>query len=160
MSNIVKALPGSEGIVYDISQKTIRAVYTHYYPAGAVEFFCSYHSMENILRDIEADEVWLLYTQDGTPAGTVTVNGNEINRLFVLPKYQGNGYGRILINFAEELISGRYSCAELSASLPAKQIYLDRGYTTVSYNIIDAANGDKLCYDNMVKHFGSKGGTE
>ncbi|MBR4628062.1 MAG: GNAT family N-acetyltransferase [Ruminococcus sp.] len=160
MSNIIKALPGSEGIVYDITQNTIRAVYPHYYPAGAVEFFCQHHSMENILRDIESGEVWLLYTQTGVPAGTVTVNGNEINRLFVLQKFQGNGYGRILMDFAEELVSQSFDSAELSASLPAKQIYISRGYKTVSYNIIDASDGDKLCYDYMVKHFVSKGGTE
>lgn len=44
----------------------------------------------------------------------------EICRLFVLPAYQGVGYGREMLDFAEKIISAWYSKVVLDASLPAK----------------------------------------
>ena len=35
------------------------------------------------------------------------------------------------------------------SSLPAKQIYLKRGYKETEYNLIKTENGDFLCYDVM-----------
>lgn len=32
--------------VAEIVEKTIRAVYPHYYPSGAVQFYLCYHTME------------------------------------------------------------------------------------------------------------------
>lgn len=147
---IVRAELSDAETVREISHETIKAVYPHYYPKGAVDFFLAHHNRENILRDIEAGEVWLI-SDGGNGVGTVTVNGNEINRLFVLPQYQGKGFGRALMEYAEKLIFGKYDCAELSASLPAKAIYMKNGYTSVSYHIIDCDNGDRLCYDYIKK---------
>lgn len=151
MFKIVKASAEDAETVLRITHYTIKEIYPHYYPAGAVDFFLNHHSLENIIRDIADGNVWLLNTDTGDEAGTVTINRNEINRLFVLPEYQGKGYGRGLIDFAEEKISHDHSEAELSASLPAKQIYIKRGYITTGYFIIDTDNGDKLCYDYMTK---------
>ncbi len=138
--------------VKTITYNTINAVYPHYYPKGAVDFFIQHHCEENILRDIMAGEVYLI-NEGSNDVGTVTVNGNEINRLFVLPEFQGKGYGRCLMEFAEKLIAEKYDCAELSASLSAKPKYLKNGYTETEYHIIDCENGDKLCFDYMVKKF-------
>ena len=55
------------------------------------------------------------------------------------------------MDFAEEKILAQYGKIELDASFPAKQIYLKRGYKETEYNIIETGNGDKLCYDVMVK---------
>lgn len=83
--------------------------------------------------------------------GTVTIKDNEVCRLFVLPSYQGNGYGTEMLNFAEKVISNKYSKAILAASLPAKNLYLNRGYRDVEYNIICTKYDDFLCYDVMEK---------
>ena len=136
--------------VKHITQTTIRAVYPKYYPEGAVAFFCLHHSDERILADIESGKVYILDI-DGRYVGTVTIDEIHINRLFVLPDCQHNGYGRMLMDFAEEKILAQYGKIELDASFPAKQIYLKRGYKETEYNIIETANGDKLCYDVMVK---------
>ena len=133
-----------------ITETTITSVYPHYYPAGAVEFFCRHHSDDKIKADIDAGCVYLL-EDEGRIVGTVTVSGNHINRLFVLPECQHKGYGRALIDFAEEKISEQYKTIELDASFPAKPIYLKRGYKDVGYDIIDTPNGDKLCHDIMAK---------
>ena len=138
-------------LVKEIAHKTIKAVYPHYYPVGAVDFFLAHHSDEHIIKDIEEGSVFLLIDDDGSEAGTVTVNGCEINRLFVLPEFQGKGFGSQLIAFAEGLVAESYSEAELSASFPAKEIYLKKGYKAVSFHKILTENGDYLCYDYMKK---------
>ena len=137
-------------IVYDITQNTIDAVYPSYYPAGAVDFFKNHHSREKIEMDIKNNIVYLYVIQDEI-VGTVTVKENEILRLFVLPKHQKKGYGRELLDFAESKVREEYSEIIIDASLPAKSIYLKRGYKEISYNKIFTDNGDYLCYDVMVK---------
>ena len=137
--------------VKDITQTTIWSVYPKYYPSGAVQFFSNHHSDDRIRADIVAGIVFLIEV-DGTAIGTVTVADNEINRLFVLPDFQRKGYGRELKDFAEEIIRKKHDHIILDASLPAKQIYLKRGYVTAKYNMIETENGDYLCYDVMEKH--------
>ena len=149
--NIRKAEQKDLAAVKEIVQTTIREVYPKYYPAGAVEFFSEHHSDEKIMRDIDAGIVYLLVTDDGVPAGTVTLTDNEIDRLFVLPVFQGKGYGRALLDLAEDTISRSYDVIILHASLPAKSIYLKRGFHEVNYIKIDTGRGDFLCADVMEK---------
>lgn len=129
---------------------TIKEIYPHYYPAGAVVFFINHHSDDNIMHDINNGKVYLL-TEEEKPVGTVTLQENEINRLFVLPQYQGMGYGKALLDFAEKKISDSYNIIRLHASFAAKQIYLKRGYTDTAYQRIKTENGDYLCVDIMEK---------
>lgn len=138
-------------IVKSISETTISEIYPHYYPEGAVNFFLTHHSEENILKDIERNRVFLCFDMSGNPIGTVTIKENEICRLFVLPSFQGMGYGKEMLDFAEKTISECFSKIVLSASLPAKKIYIKRGYKEVEFNIIAAGQNDFLCYDVMEK---------
>ena len=148
---IIAASEADFAAVKAITQQTIRAVYPHYYPTGAVDFFLAHHSNEKIMQDIRNGDVFLLYTDSEQAAGTVTTEKNEINRLFVLPEYQGHGFGGALLRFAEERIAENYDTAELSVSLPAKAIYLKYGYIFKEYCTIKTENGDYLCFDNMEK---------
>ena len=141
-----------------ITRETITAIYPRYYPAGAVQFFLDHHSDERIQADIASGKVYLLCA-DGVAAGTVTISGNEILRLFVLPEYQHRGYGKALLDFAENKILKGYFAENkilkgfqtviIDASLPAKPIYKKRGYREMEYHMIQTENGDFLCYDVM-----------
>ena len=55
----------------------------------------------------------------------------------------------MLLDFAESTIRQNYSEIVIDASLPAKAIYLKRGYKEKEYHIIDTPD-DHLCYDVMV----------
>ncbi|MBQ3939981.1 MAG: GNAT family N-acetyltransferase [Oscillospiraceae bacterium] len=156
---IRKAVMQDADTVLYLTQTTIRAVYPHYYPAGAVEFFSRHHSPAAIAADIAAGIVWLLTADDGRPAGTVTVRNNEILRLFVLPDDQGNGYGGALLRYAEQVVAASYETAVLDVSLAAKAIYRTHGYTEKDYAVIRTENGDFLCYDIMEKPLRGTGGT-
>lgn len=147
---ITKATQNDLHTIYEIVQATIAAVYPHYYPAGAVRFFSEHHSTDRIMADIKSSCVYILYSGD-TPAATVTINANEINRLFVLPAYQGRGYGRSLMEFAEREISLHYEFAELSSSFSAQEMYQKLGYIPFDFRKIACENGDWLCYAQMRK---------
>ncbi len=149
--SIRKAETSDFNIVKKITAETINAIYPHYYPKGAVEFFINHHNDENILSDIEDGKVFLCIDAEGNAVGTVTLNENEIGRLFVLPEFQGNGYGRELLDFSEKAVSEEYDSIVLHASLPAKNIYLKRGFRIAESHVIDALYGDYLCYDMMIK---------
>lgn len=136
--------------VKDITQTTIKLVYPKYYPEGAVQFFRNHHADDRILNDIVAGKVYL-FEADDVCVGTVTISNNEICRLFVLPEYQHKGYGRLLIDYAEKMISKTNKTVVLDASFPAKKIYIKRGYEPTEYNMIETENGDYLCFDVMEK---------
>lgn len=147
---IIQAVDAHLEDVSRITQETIEVIYKKYYPTGAVDFFKNHHNDENIRADINAGIVYLL-TVDGKNIGTVTIKKNEICRLFVLPNFQHKGYGKMLLDFAENSISENYSTVVLDASFPAKQIYQLRGYKEIEYHQITTDNGDILCYDMMKK---------
>ena len=136
--------------VREITLRTIKTVYPRYYPGGAVDFFISHHNDESILSDILTGSVFLLETGEGA-VGTVTVRGNEIHRLFVLPSHHGKGYGSALLDISERTVFKRHDCVTLSASLPSKRIYLGRGYIETASHTILTENGDFLFYDTMEK---------
>ena len=148
--NIIPATPAHLDTVETITRQTIAAIYPRYYPAGAVAFFQTHHSRERIRQDIEEGRVYLAMDGD-TPVGTVTLQGNEIGRLFVKPEHQGKGAGRLLMRFAEETLFACHDAIVLHASLPAKRIYRKNGYREVAYHIIETENGDFLCFDEMRK---------
>lgn len=147
---IRKATAEERDIVTELVRETIEAVYPKYYPAGAVEFFAAHHKPEKIAADIAAGKVFV-FEENGAVSGTVTVNGNEIARLFVKPSRQGNGFGGQLLDFAEKMIFGYSETVRLDSSLPAKEIYIKRGYTEKEYHKILTDSGDFLCYDVMEK---------
>ena len=134
-----------------ITRTTINNIYPHYYPSGAVDFFLKHHNDENILQDISLKRVYISYDTNNNAVGTVNVKENEITRLFVLPRYQGNGYGKELLDLAESEIRETYDEAKIDASLSAKAMYIKHGYKETEYHIKDTENGDCLCYDIMVK---------
>lgn len=149
--------------VLTITHETIRAVYPHYYPAGAVAFFLCHHNPAAVERDIAENLVYLCISADGQAVGAVTVKENDIGRLFVLPEYQGHGYGGALLRYAEQLIGEQYDEAVLDASFAAKAIYLRHGWQETGYHVIACENGDYLCHDTMRKLLHpaqEKGGTE
>ena len=152
---IERAEPRHLALVRQIVRETISTVYPRYYPAGAVAFFLEHHSDAAICADIEAGSVYLLRDDDAA-VGTVTVRGRELSRLFVLPAHQGHGYGRSLLDFAERQIAEAHDEIVLDASLPAKAIYLKRGYVDVEYHIVPVAAGQFLCYDVMRKTLNPK----
>ena len=151
--SIKQAVSSDLSTIKRISAITISEIYPHYYPKGAVDFFLAHHSEDNIMKDIERNRVSLCLDGSRNAVGTVTIKKNEICRLFVLPSCQGMGYGTEMLDFAEQAIFAQYSKVVLDASLPAKTIYLKRGYKEIEFNSIAVGNQEFLCYDVKEKRF-------
>ena len=128
--------------VFCIVQNTIRTIYPKYYPKEVVDFFCELHNRENIAKDIENGIVGILLV-DKQIIGTGSHDGNHITRVYVLPEFQGKGYG--------SFISLNYDTVALDASLPASHLYECRGYYTVRHEKCLVENDAVLIYEVMEK---------
>lgn len=141
--------------VYELVQETIKVVYPKYYLQEIVDMFCEYHSRENIMKDIEAGNVFILSENDDI-IGTGTRNENHITRVYVSPKFQKKGYGTFIMNRLEEMIKEQYDDAYIEASLPACRLYAHLGYQTVDHGIWECKNGVIQVYEIMKKQFAGK----
>ena len=137
-------------IVYDIVQKTILSIYPKYYPQEVVKFFCELHNLKNIEKDICGGLVGLLKEGDNF-VGTGCYKDNHITRVYVLPEFQGKGYGTYIMNCLEQIIAQSYEKAYLDASLPASHMYEMRGYVTTEHCKWEVDNGVILVYEVMEK---------
>ena len=136
--------------IYALVQETIQSVYPKYYLPEIVEMFSEYHCKEHVLQDISSRNTYILLQGD-TIVGTGTIQENHITRVYVLPRFQGKGYGTYIMNQLEELISKNYDTIDIDASLPACRLYQRLGYATVDHGIWECKNGVIQVYEIMKK---------
>ncbi len=146
--------------VRGIVNSTIKTVYPRYYPEDVVAFFLQYHSDESIREDIASGNVYLvtanqaddkILEQEETVVGTGSIRGDEIYRMFVLPQYQGRGFGSALLRTLEGRVAETYGRSRLDSSLPAYSMYLKAGYVPVAWQKIETGSGRVLCFNAMEK---------
>ena len=123
-----------------VVRETIQKVYPHYYPPGAVQFFLDLHSEARIKEVLFCEEIYLALVQ-GNIIGTGSIRKNEICRLFILPEFQGKGYGSRLMDLLEARIFENDPKVHVDASFPAESMYLKRGYQIISYEKIQTKIG-------------------
>lgn len=136
--------------IYDVVQQTIKTIYPKYYPQEVVDFFCEYHSIEAISKDIKNGDVSVLKI-DGNIVATGCFVNDHITRVYVLPEFQKKGYGTFIIKNIEEKISAKYDKAYLDASLPAAALYEKLGFATIKHDRHLVENGVILAYEVMEK---------
>jgi GNAT superfamily N-acetyltransferase len=149
--------------VVGLVQETIKTVYPKYYPKEVVDFFRAHHGGEKIKADIKNRNVWLLFC-DSQLVGTGSGTDNHITRVYVLPTFQGKGYGSYIMRQLEDGIGEKFNEAVLDASLPAVRLYEKLGYKTVRHEKMTVENDAVLVYEVMKKelHGGNRkkeGGT-
>lgn len=136
--------------VFHIVQSTVKTIYPKYYPKEVVDFFCELHNRENITADIENGNVGILMV-DNQIVGTGSHVGNHITRVYVLPEFQGKGYGSFIMQCLEDEIAETYNLVQLDASLPACFLYEHREYHTVKHEKLMVENEVILVYEIMEK---------
>ncbi len=137
-------------IVHNILHTTIKTVYPKYYPKEVVNFFCAHHSIEHVAEGIASENMGVL-TDGEKIVGTGCYFENHITGVYVLPEYQGCGYGTLIMNHLETKILDNYDTVALDASLAAVFLYENSGYKTVRHGKYDLENGVKLVYEIMEK---------
>lgn len=145
-----KAILEEAGKDCDIVQSTKSIIYPHYYTQAVVDFFGRLHSIENIKKDIECGKIDVLIS-DGIMVGTGSRDENHITRVYVLPEYEGKGYGTVIMDHLEDEIFKEYDYCELDASLPATIFYEHHGYRTVEHKKHDIGDGEVMIYEIMRK---------
>ncbi len=147
----IKATTDNIDCIFEIVQNTVIAIYPKYYPGEVVDFFCALHNRENIARDVENGNVGILLSDDKKIIGTGSHEGNHITRVYVLPEFQGMGYGSYIMQSLEEEIGANYHTVQLDASLPASMLYEHRGYRTIKHEKWAVENDVILVYEIMEK---------
>ncbi len=145
-----KATLDEAEIVCCIVQHTKAVIFPDYYTQAVVDFFSRLHSIDNIIKDIEQSRINVL-VKDGKIIGTGSHTDNHITRVYVLPEFQGQGFGSYIINELEKEIFLKYDYCELDASLPACIFYENRGFRTVKHIKFDIGNGAFMIYEIMRK---------
>lgn len=143
-------LDEAERVCY-IVQHTKAEIYPDYYTIAVVDFFGRLHSIDSIVKDIEAGRISVLI-KGGEIIGTGSHTENHITRVYVLPEFQGQGYGSHIMNELENEIFPKYDYCELDASLSACIFYENRGFKTVKHVKYDIGNGAFMIYEIMRKN--------
>ena len=93
--------------------------------------FVERHSVEAqteyLRREMAAGKrVWMLI--DESPVGIVSVQGSLIENLYILPEFQGKGYGTILLHFAMAQCEDRPTLWILDNNEGAYRLYARNGF--------------------------------
>lgn len=147
----IKATTDNTDCIYEVVQNTVRTIYPEYYPGEVVDFFCRLHNRENIVKDIKEGNAGILLLDDKRIIGTGSHKDNHITRVYVLPEFQGKGYGSFMMQCLEEEIGAKYHTVRLDASLPARELYEHRGYHTIKHEKWKVENDVMLVYEIMEK---------
>ncbi|MBX7076262.1 MAG: GNAT family N-acetyltransferase [Methanobacteriaceae archaeon] len=137
-------------IINSIVENTINEIYPKYLSDAIIKFFLELHSRENILKDIKNNNVWV-FQFHGISFATATCINNIVKRLFVLPEFEGNGYGSAIMSFFEEKISEKYDNIQVDGISPSMNFYVNRGYHTVKNIPKNIGNENILYYERLKK---------
>lgn len=127
MVAIRKAQIGEAEDVFCLVSETIKVCYKNFYSDNIVRSFIKFHSLDSIMSDIISG-ICFLCVKDQEIFGTITIDGEHIRRLFVLPKWQHFGCGTFLLRFAEKEISAFRNAVRVDSSAPAEKFYERNGY--------------------------------
>ena len=139
-----KATPEDADRICYVVKHTKAVIYPDYYTQAVVDFINRLTAIEKIKKDIKQSNIFVL-VKDGEIIGTGSRTGNHITRVYVLPEYQGQGIGGMLMDELEKKIFESY------ASLPACIFYENRGYKTVRHVKEDIGGGKCMVYEIMRK---------
>jgi GNAT superfamily N-acetyltransferase len=115
--------------VYELVRKTIDISYRPDYPVKVIEFFKKFHTRENILDDARSGCI-LVALDNGEIAGTGTLLGAHIRRVFISPSHQGRGIGTLIAAELEKMAaSNNVQVLDLSAALGSRTFWESHGFT-------------------------------
>ncbi len=147
---IKKAIENDMNSVYKIVNKTINEIYYKYLSNAIIDYFFDLHSEEKILNDIKNQNVYV-FQDHGETFATATCEENLIKRLYVLPEFEGNGYGSSIMDFLENKISANYAYSLVDGVDSSMKFYLKRGYYTIDNIITDVGNQQQFYYERLRK---------
>jgi N-acetylglutamate synthase-like GNAT family acetyltransferase len=137
--------------VRKLIHNTIDVCYPAVYCPEAIRYIKNYHSSENILKGAKKGYTIVL-ERSNRIAATGTIIGDYITRVFVNPKYQKHGFGKLIMKKLQTkaLLAG-IKTIKLDSTLSAKKFYNSLGYKTIKKTFVKVENNKKLNYYKMKK---------
>jgi GNAT superfamily N-acetyltransferase len=137
--------------VYRLVHKVVDICYRDVYPAGALKIYKTFHSRENILRDIHSGYC-VVAENCGEIVGTGTLLEDWVRRVYVNPDYQKSGIGGMIYKALEErALEVQMPHLGLSASVIAREFWESQGFIFENEEIIPTPNDEKLTFYKMSK---------
>ena len=137
--------------VCELVRETIDTSYTAVYPSRVVEFFHQYHERAVVISDAASGHTIVVHS-GGRLVATGTRAGTTVRRVFVRAAWQRRGIGqKVMAELEAAALTEGIERLDLSASLPAKEFYLRRGYAIVSEEDYEVSPGQHLEYYEMAK---------
>jgi GNAT superfamily N-acetyltransferase len=142
--------------LYNFIVDTINISYFGYYPEEAINHFIEYSNVNDILEDAQNNYVIVIKNETGIIA-TGTLIYTHIKRVFVSPKYQGKGLGKLIMyDLEEKAKANNLKLVELHSSLFAKQFYDSLHYKMFKIGKVEVENDELLYYQRMAKRLDGK----
>ena len=130
-------LPATPDMVPDLAaliEECIRVSNAPDYDAATLELVCQVFSAERLSEDMARHEVFVMRRLSRL-LGTVSLGGDELHALFVLPRVQGRGLGRQLACFIEARARDQgVSLLKVSSSITARDFYARLGYRQLRFD--------------------------
>ena len=111
MTRYIRMTPDEKDIlsIRNLAQVTFPATYSSIISAEQIDFMMDMMYSETVLRrELEGGITYLLLLTDGTPAGFVSFGKQDdkglfhLHKIYLLPDFQGLGYGREMLLQAEQ----------------------------------------------------------
>ena len=137
--------------IHELIQRSIKETYTKYYSEEAADFFLKLHSKEKILKNISDKTVYAVILEQKV-AGTGTINGDYIEDVFVLPCFQKQGIGTLIMDHLEGEIIKEHGAVWLNSPLPFGKFCHSRGYSVKEYAEHKLDSGNVFAYEIMCRN--------
>lgn len=110
------ASPGDIPLIQSMAQNVFRKTYAELISADQMEFMLDWMYSEQSLREqiLPPEKTFFVATLDSVPVGYTSIERQgyiddgrclyHLHKLYLLPEYQGRGYGRVLFNLVAEHI--------------------------------------------------------
>ena len=129
-----KATPGDVQRVWYVVRYTKDVIYPDYYTQAVVEYVDRYYTFEIIKNDIEQGRTRVL-VKDGEIIATGSRVDNHIMRVYVLPEFQGQGFGSALVTALCGMLAPHFDHIRLgfvSTNPQSRHFWLKNGFHIVS----------------------------
>jgi N-acetylglutamate synthase-like GNAT family acetyltransferase len=101
-------------------------------PDFAIQELFNVYTPQNLI-EMAKHRKFFIAKNDKKIIGTIAITENNITTLFIDPNYHNNGYGSLLLEYAEKLIKTQnYSHIKLNSSINAVKFFEKKGYKIMS----------------------------
>ena len=131
---------------------TVNECFPNYYSKEIIRYFEEYHSAKEIRKKAQEGNLILLHDSRGVLACGYLLN-DELGGIYVHPKFQGNDYGKIIVEGLLELAKReKLKSIWLSSTIQAVDFYKKFGFK-ITEKLIDWVDDNyPLEYYNMIKN--------